>query len=165
MRRRALVMRLAAAGAGTGLLAGCGFQLRRPLPMPFRRIAFTGFAPRSPLAAELRRALGSPVEVVAEPARAEVVLQALIDLREKSVVASTAAGQVREVQLRVKLRFRAHTPAGRELLTSAELLLVRDMSYSETAALAKEFEEAQLYREMDADIALQVLRRLSTVSL
>ena len=48
---------------------------------------------------------------------------------------------MRELQLRLRFDFRAHTPAGRELIPRAELLLARDMSYSETAALAKEYEE------------------------
>jgi LPS-assembly lipoprotein len=89
------------------------------------------------------------------------VLQALTDKRERVVVASTAAGQVRELQLRVRFRFRLFTPTGRELLPPAELLLTRDMSYSETVALAKEQEQAQLYRAMDEDITTQVLRRLA----
>jgi LPS-assembly lipoprotein len=45
----------------------------------------------------------------------------------------------------------------------AELVLLRDLSYSETLALAKAQEEAQMFREMEADIAQQVLRRLAAV--
>jgi LPS-assembly lipoprotein len=37
------------------------------------------------------------------------------------------------------------------------------MSYSETAALAKEDEERQLYRAMQSDIVTQVMRRLASV--
>jgi LPS-assembly lipoprotein len=91
------------------------------------------------------------------------VLEALADTRERSVVASTAAGQVREVQLRVKLRFRVATPAGKLLLAADELLLTRDMSYSETAALAKAQEELLLYRAMEDDIVAQVLRCLAAI--
>jgi LPS-assembly lipoprotein len=69
------------------------------------------------------------------------------------------------VQLRVRLRFRVATPSGKLLLPAAELLLTRDMSYSETAALAKQQEEALLYRAMDEDIVSQVLRRLASVKL
>jgi LPS-assembly lipoprotein len=155
---------LVSAGA---LLAvgGCGFALRRAPALPFRSIALVGFAPDSPLAAELRARLAESAQVQAAPARADAVLQALTDARERVVVASTATGQVRELQLRVRLRFRVSTPAGRELLPPAELLLVRDMSYSESVALAKEQEQAQLYRAMDEDIAAQVLRRLAAVKL
>ena len=157
-RRRTLL----AALAGTAL-AGCGFELRRAPKLNFSSIALTGFAPRSPLAEELRRQLGRQVQVLESPAKAVVVLQALDDVREKSVVASTSAAQVRELQLRLKFNFRAQTPSGRELIPRAELLLSRDLSYSEVAALAKEQEEGELYREMQADVVAQVLRRLAAI--
>jgi LPS-assembly lipoprotein len=158
--RRAGLLALAA-----GALAGCGFHMRQPPRMAFGRIALTGFEPRSPMAQELRRQLGAVVRVVDGPGQAEVVLQALDDVRERSVVASTAAAQVRELQLRVKFNFRASTPGGRELIPRVELLLSRDLSYSETAALAKEVEEAELFREMQGDVAEQVLRRLASVKI
>ena len=157
-RRSAVVWLL-----GTALLSGCGFQLRGLTELPFSRIALEGFAPRSPLADELKRALSQSAEVVSTPAQAQVVLHALNDKRERGVVASTTAGQVREVQLRVRLEFRLATPGGRELIPATELLLTRDMSYSETLALAKEYEEAQLLRAMQSDIVAQLMRRLSRV--
>lgn len=147
----------------TAPLAACGFELRGTPELSFRRIALEGFAARSPLAEELKRTLAQSAEVVASPQQAQVVLHALTDAREKSVVASTAAGQVRELQLRVRLTFRLSTPGGAELIPQTELLLTRDMSYSESLALAKEYEEVQLYRAMQSDIVGQVMRRLSRV--
>lgn len=153
---------LLAAAAGT-LLAGCGFQLRQPPRLHFASIALVGFAPRSPMAEELRRQLARQVRVLEDSAKAEVVLKALEDGREKSIVASTSSAQVRELQLRLRLHFRADTPGGRELIARSELLVVRDLSYSETAALAKEYEETELFRELQADVVNQVLRRLAAV--
>ena len=158
----------AAALIGLGLLGslgGCGFELRQVPPLPFNRIALNGLADRSPLGIELREQLGQAVQVVATPAQAEVVLQVLVDRREKGVVASTAAGQVRELQLRSRFEFRLLTPGGRELIPATELLLSRDMSYSETFALAKAQEEADLYGAMQSDIVQQVLRRLARATL
>lgn len=155
--------RTALTGAAALLLAGCGFQLRGPPRLPFGSIALTGFGPRSPLAEEFRRRLAAQLKVLDAPGKADVVLHAIDDTRERSVVASTAAAQVRELQLRLKFNFRAHTPGGRELIPRAELLLTRDLSYSETQALAKEHEEAELFREMQADVVAQVLRRLAAV--
>jgi LPS-assembly lipoprotein len=152
-------------GAGAALLAltGCGFQLRQAPTMPFERIQLQGFNKRSPLQEELRQALSGVATVVEAPSQAQVVLESVEDTRERSVVATTAAGQVREMQLRVRFVFRVSTPAGRELVPQRELLLSRDMSYNETNALAKQQEEAQLYRAMQSDIVQQVLRRLSAV--
>ena len=113
--------------------------------------------------AELRTRLADSVRVVDTPGQADVVLQALLDKRERSVVASTAAGQVRELQLRTRLRFRLATAKGVQLLDDTELLLERDISYTESAALAKEAEEALQFRDMQRDIVQQAMRRLAAV--
>ena len=101
--------------------------------------------------------------MVEAASQAEVVLEAFADSRDKGVVASTTAGQVREVQLRALLNFRLRTPAGKELIAPTEIALSRDMTYNERDALAKEQEEEALYRAMQSDIAAQVLRRLAAV--
>lgn len=157
--------RSALAALGGIALAGCGFELRRAPELRFSSLALAGFKPKSTLADELRRQIGTSTTtvVVETPTQAQVVLEALTDAREKSVVASTAFGQVRELQLRSRFGFRLRTPAGRELIPATEILLSRDMSYSESAALAKEQEEEALYRSMQNDIAAQVLRRLASV--
>ncbi len=165
MRRRWLLLAAPVSLGNAVLLPGCGFALRQTPMLPFQRIALTGFAPSSALAEALRQRLAERAQVVATAAQAEVLLQALHDQRERSVVASTAAGQVRELQLRVRFEFRLASATGRELIAPTELLLTRDMSYSETAALAKAQEEAELVAAMQADIVQQVLRRLAQVRL
>ena len=84
--------------------------------------------------------------------------------REKIVAGLNAAGQVREFQLRLRLRFRLITPQGRELIPETELALQREIGFAESAALAKEEEEALLYRDMRSDMLQQILRRLAAVT-
>jgi LPS-assembly lipoprotein len=152
MHRRLILLSSAA-------LAGCGFQLRRTPEMAFSRLALVGFAVRSPM----ERVLGRQLAIVPSPAQAQVVLRALADERQRVVVASTAASQVREIQLRVRLVFRLETGSGRELAPAAELMQMRDLSTNETLALAKEQEEAQILRDMQSDLVQQVLRRLAAI--
>lgn len=154
------------AGAGMVLLGGCGFELRRAPALNFRTIQLRGFADQSPLAVELKANIDASrtTLVVDSIAKADVVLEALADVREKSVVASTSAGQVRELQLRSRFVFRLSSQSGRVLIPAREIRLSRDMSYSETIALAKEQEEAALFRAMQSDIVAQVMRILSAVS-
>lgn len=159
--RRAL---LALAGLAT-LLAGCGFQRRQTPTLQFQSIALQGFAPRSPMREELAAQLAPQVRVLDSAVGAQLRLQVLEDVVERSVVAITAAAQVRELQLRVRLVFNVSDAAGRELIPRAELMLMRDLSTSETAALAKEQEEAELLQAMRADIAAQVVRRLAALAL
>lgn len=146
--------------------AGCGFELRRAPSFPFRSVYLSGFRPDSPLAAELRRGIraSDTTQVVESPTEAQVVLEAIADAREQSVAATTAAGQVRELQLRTRLAFRLRTAAGKQLIAPTEIVLSRDMSYRESAALAKEQEAELLYRAMQTDIAQQVVRRLAAAA-
>ncbi len=138
--------------------------MRKPPKLAFTSIALTGFAPRSPLAEALRRQLLPQMQVLGDPGRAAVVLQALDEQRDRIAVASTSSAQVRELQLRIKLKFRAYVPSGRELIAATDMLVARDLSYRETAALAKEYEEQELFREMQTDLVTQVLRRLAAVT-
>ena len=170
MQRRALLSLVPAA-----LLAGCGFRLRGVPEFAFGSL-FIAAPPGSSLALELQRTLegaGGALKVLRDPAAlptAEAVLDLLSEQRERAVVGLNASGQVRELQLRLRIRFRlldaasvAHLAHGTALIPDTELLQQRDISYSETIALAKEAEEALLYRNMQTDLVQQLLRRLAAV--
>lgn len=159
MHRRAVVLGLAA-------LAGCGFELRHEPVLQFQTLALTGFAPESPLAQGLKRQIKrTPVQLVEDPARAQVVLEVLREVRDRTVVASTTVGQVREWQLRLQFDYLVRTAGGELLVPKVELRLSRDMNYTETDALAKEQEAANLYGAMQSDAIAQVMRRLAAVKL
>ena len=160
MRRSVLL-----AAASSVALAGCGFELRRAPALRFAKIQLTGFAQRSPLHDELRTSINASTTttVVDGPAQAQVVLESLDDVRQKVVVASGAVGQVTEFQLREHFTFRLRSISGRELIPRTELTQNRDVSYTESAALGKEQEEAALYRSMQSDIVSQVMRRLASI--
>ena len=164
-RRHLLSAAVLPLGSLGSALAGCGFELRRAPELRFRTIQLANFKPRSPLADELRANIDASTTtlVVEGLAQAQVVLEAIDDVREKVVVASSAAGQVTEVQLRERFNFRLKSVSGRELIPKTELLQNRDMSFTESAALGKEQEEAFLYRAMQSDIISQVMRRLASV--
>lgn len=147
-------------------LTGCGFELRREPELQFQTIALAGFPPDSQLAAGLRRQLQrTPVKLVEDANRAQVVIEALREIRDRSVVASTSAGQVREWQLRLQFDYQLRTPSGELLSGRNELRLSRDMNFTETQALAKEQEAAHLYGAMQSDAVAQVMRRLAAVRL
>ena len=165
LRRRTLLALLPAPAL---LLAGCGFKLRGVQQFSFRSL-YIAAPPSSPLARELRRTLqgaGDTVQVLTEPAQqpqAEAILEVLSEQQERTVVGLNASGQVRELQLRLRLRFKLRTPLGEEWIPETELLQQRVISYNETIALAKEAEEALLYRNMQTDLVQQLLRRLAAV--
>jgi LPS-assembly lipoprotein len=162
MANRRLLLSL----APVALLTACGFELRKAPNFPFQTIHVAG-AENSGVLSELRRSLTGTGAVTVLPARdiarADVILDALTDQREKVVVGLGTAGQVREFQLRVRFRFRLRNAAGVELIEPVELLQQRDISYNESAALSKEAEEGLLYRDMQSDIVQQTMRRLAAV--
>jgi LPS-assembly lipoprotein len=172
MQRRQLLA-LVAGGAIplTGMLSGCGFELRGAQRYPFNSILMTGVT-RTPslLQLEIQRALsetpGMQVLVNAAPAaHTQVRLDFLEEYRQKVAVGLSVAGQVREFELRLRVKFKFSAIDGRELIDTTELRLQRPITYNESSALAKETEEVQLYRDMQSDLAMQLLRRIAAVKL
>jgi len=163
MQRRVFLL----AATAASVLSACGFALRKAPNYAFKTI-YSGAAETSTLGTELNRNLeaGGTVKVIRDPRRigeADVILDVLLDQREKTVVGINAAGQVREFQLRTRFRFQLRTLKGKLLIPPAEIVLQRDISFNESAVLAKETEEALLYRDMQSDIVQQILRRLAAV--
>ena len=165
MKRRSVVALLGQVGLTSLLLGGCGFKLRGAQTYTFQTLAIMP-NPGGPLAIELRRSFASSVRVLApnEPiSQAQVVLDILQEQREKTVVGVRSSGQVREFQLRIRVKFRVRNREGDELTPPTEIVQQRDMSFSESAVLAKEAEEVLLYRDMQSDIVQQLMRRLATI--
>jgi LPS-assembly lipoprotein len=148
-------------------LSACGFQLRSSGNYPFRTL-YANFSATSPLGVELRRNLlgTGRIEVLTDAQqmlKADAILDILSEERQQVVVGMNASGQVRELQLRLRVKFRLRTPQGRELIESVELAQQRDLSFTETAALSKEIEQGMMYRDMQTDIVQQIMRRLAAV--
>jgi LPS-assembly lipoprotein len=170
--RRAALQALtgAAAALALGGLGGCGFALRQAPTFAFDTVRIAGYE-NSPVSRALQRALVSsglrviststPASGATEPAQA--VLNVVRDQQERVVAGQTDSGQVREMTLRTRFHFSLSTPAGKLLLGNTELLLERDISFSETNALAKSAEERIMFADMEGDIVQQVLRRLAAV--
>ncbi len=158
--RRLVVILLAGAA-----LAGCGFKLRTSQPLPFATIAVTP-EKAGGVAGDLARYLGDVVRPVAPGAGGEppeVILDILQETREKLIVGVNASGQVREYELRMRVNFKLRSAKGAELIAPSFIEQHRSISFSESAVLAKEAEEALLYRDMQGDIVQQLLRRLAAV--
>jgi len=162
--RRRYLQTLLFAGATAGL-AACGFHLRGAMDFAFDTVAVTPETGGA-VAPELIRILGDRIRPVAPKQDQEppqVIVDILSEAREKSVVGTNSSGQVREFQLRLRVKFRMRTPQGRTLIAETEVAQRRDISFSEAAVLSKEAEEALLFRDMQSDIVQQLLRRMAAV--
>lgn len=143
-------------------LTACGFQLRGSAALPFQTL-YLDAGKSQQLGSELASALrfGSNARLVSRPEEAEAVLQLVDETREKRILSLSAGGRVREFQLFYRVSFRVQDAKGGELLPAQQIELKRDFSYSDAQVLAKEQEEALLYRDMQNDAVQQILRRLA----
>ena len=159
---RALVALLMA-----GVLAGCGFKLRGSdgqYNLPFQSI-WLSFSESSPLGTELKRNLraGDTVRIETDASKAEALFDVISESRGKSILSLNSLGRVREYSLSYTLVFQVRDASGNLLLGPTEITLRRNLTFSEEAVLAKEGEEALLYRDMQSDLVQQIIRRLAAI--
>jgi LPS-assembly lipoprotein len=150
-----------AASLAALVLAACGFHLRGRTGLPFESI----YVPASsPLSVELKRNLSAAAKstrVVNDAKEAQAVLEFTGESREKIILSFDTAGRVREYQLRYTVGFRVTDAKGQVYVPTSQIRLTRDISFNDAQVLAKEAEEAQLYRDMQSDMVQQLLRRIA----
>jgi LPS-assembly lipoprotein len=142
-------------------LAGCGFQLRGTAALPFDTLYMPSTA--GGIALDLKRNIqsGTRTMVIEDPQKAQAVLEFTQEVREKIILSLAATGRVREYQLRYRVGFRVHDGKGGEFLPVSTVQLMRDITFNDSDVLAKETEEALLYRDMQFDMVQQIMRRLA----
>jgi LPS-assembly lipoprotein len=148
------------------VLSACGFHLRGSQAggsylLPYDRLYIS-----MPETAELRTLLkrtidsSSRTKVVDTAQEAQATLQVLGDSQTKNILSIGSDGRVREFQLVRSFAFRVQDKSGNELMPSSQIIIRRDITFSDANVLSKEAEEALLWREMQNDLTQQILRRL-----
>lgn len=160
--RRALLIMLSLSAAVTS----CGFQLRGSQTLPVERL-YLALPVNSPIGAEITRVVRSSTNasVVTDRKSAQAILELIAEQREREVLSINAQGRAREYQLRLRTTFRVVDQDGVELLLPTTLLARRDIAFNESEFLAKESEEALLYRDMQSDLVRQIVNRLQGIKL
>jgi LPS-assembly lipoprotein len=148
-------------------LGGCGFELRRPPQFVFKTL-FLNNVTTNPFGVELLTVLSQVqgLKVLFDPRdldQAEMIFDLNSVVREKVIIGRTSTGAIREFQLRIKILFKVRTPSGIEKIPELEMIQRRDISFNESAVLAKEMEEELLYQNMQTDLIYQILRRLAAI--
>jgi LPS-assembly lipoprotein len=163
MSRRSVLLALGASLA----VPGCGFRLRGEATLPFETLYVQGAA-TSPFTIQLKRSIssGTKTRLTDRPQEAQAVLHILGERQDKEILALSGGGRVREYYLRYHVTYRLTDPKlATEYIAPTEIVLRRELTYSDAEALAKESEEMLLYRDMQADAARQLLFRLQVVKL
>jgi LPS-assembly lipoprotein len=154
-------LRPALAAAFALALAACGFQLRGTASLPFETLYVPGAT--GGIALDLKRSIqsGTATRVVDEAAAAQAQLQFTEETRAKEILSLSSAGRVREFRLVYRVGFRVTDGKGGDFLPLSTVALTRDVTFDDTVVLAKETEEQLLFREMQADMVQQILRRIA----
>jgi LPS-assembly lipoprotein len=155
--------RVAMLAAVVAMLGGCGFQPVSTAALPFPTLyvsagAYTSFG------GEFKRFVESysrTTRLADTPGSADAVLEILSERQEKQILSLNTSGRVQEYLLRYRVSFRLQDGSGRELIPTDTIVLERDLTYDDDAVLAKENEEAFLYRDMQMDAVQQLVRRLA----
>lgn len=143
------------------LLVGCGFQLRGNASLPFESLYIEG---GQDIVVDLQRAIRPTATKVMSSAKdAQATLQILGEEREKRILSLDSAGRVSEFRLLYRVSFRVTDNKARLLTGPQQIELRRDITFNDSQTLAKESEEALLYRDMQIDAVQQIIRRLGAV--
>ena len=164
-RERRRVLRLGAVLAVAVTSSACGFKLRGNAQMPFASV-YVDVAGYSQLGFEIKRSLRlTNARLVDSPAAAQATLHIMSEIREKQILSLGGQGRVREYQLRYRVGYRLTDGKTATFIEPSEILLKRDISFNDSEILAKEAEEALLYRDMQTDAVQQLVRRLQVAKL
>ncbi len=138
---------------------GCGFQLRGSYSLPYESIYLaTG---DGVIGAGLKRLILSSGSRVADTqADAQVTFVPAGEWRDSIILSLSSAGRVREKRLRYRYAYRIIDAKGQDVVPQSYVELTRDVSYADSATLAKTQEEDLLWRDMENDLVQQLMRRL-----
>jgi len=147
------------------LVSGCGFQLRGQTPLPATLAApFLETGDRyTPLYAALAARLrAAGAKLAADPAAASAVIRLHKDETGRELLSVSARNTPGEFEVYYTVEYSV-SAGGNELLARQQVTLTRDLSYDETAVLAKEHEEQSLRTALADELAGLILRRLAAL--
>jgi len=153
----------------TALLSGCGFHLRgaEEVRLPVKSL-YIGLPSNSPLRVAMERTIKAAggTEIVNDPKKADAVFEVIQpEKRDRALLSLNGEGQPVEFTLLYRFSFHVRDNDSHELIPVTAITLKRDMSFNSSYALAKEQEADNLYRDMQAELAGQILHRLSSMKL
>ena len=151
-------------------VSACGFHLRGDgghytLPFP---TMYVGLPETSPLAVDLKRNINAngSTTVVKTAKEADGIIEVISNpekTKTKTILSLDNNGRVRQYLLQYTILFRVIDKQGKELLGPTPISLSRPIDFNDTQLLAKEQEEALLYKDMQTDLVQQMMRRIAAI--
>jgi len=146
-------------------LTACGFHLRgsnlKDVQFAFKSL-YLKSPGETPFVVDLRRILkANKIELTTTADKADLVLDITETIPPRQILSLSGAGRVQEYQLTYRVSLRAYDNQQNDWLTADEISLSRILPYDDAQVLAKEQEEATLYKDMRSDAVAQAVRRLN----
>lgn len=146
------------------VLSACGFHLRGNIPLPegIKNMFVSG--PAGTFKDQLENVLtNAGAEIRPQKIGADVVLR-IIDARsDRTVGTLDERGKANSYNLVFSVKYRLEDAEG-NLLREANLSETRRYNFNPEQVIESESEEADLLEDMEEDIALRIVRQLSTVT-
>jgi LPS-assembly lipoprotein len=149
----------------TGLLAGCGFQLRGDVELSARMQApYLEATDRyTPFYGELKAALvGAGAALSPSSQSASAVVHIHRDETGRKILTISAQNTPEEYEVFYTVEYSV-SAAGAEILPRQKLTLTRDYAYDDAAMLAKQHEEDDIRASLARDMASLVARRVAAL--
>lgn len=147
------------------LLAGCGFHLQGAVKLPegVQSVYVVAADELTPFVVALKQTLQrSGATLAAAPSSADAVLRVTRDRTGRKVLSVSARNTPQEYEVYYQVEYSIDR-AGKEVVASQPLELVRNFSFEESRLLAKDREEEVLRDAMAQDLASLVVRRLEAL--
>jgi LPS-assembly lipoprotein len=145
------------------LLQGCGFQLRGSVTLPstIGPVYIQGLGEYDELRRELAQMFTfSDIPVAAKPQGAGSTLRIDSRARDRRVLSVDGSGKAAEYELHEGARFALVAADGTTLVERQTVSAITTYLNSETQVLGKQQEEGTLRKDLQRDLASQIMRRL-----
>ena len=148
------------------VFAACGFQLRGAYAFPFESLHISG-ADYTMIVASLKHAVraSNATRLVEDKKDAQAIFVPTSEIRQPIILSLSSSGRAREKRLFYSYGYRVVDQEGRDLIKPSVVQLSRDLTYADSAILAKEQEETLLWRDMENDLVQQLMRRLAAAKI
>lgn len=144
------------------LLSACGFKLRGSYELPFDTL-YINLPEGNELYAALKRNIeaSTKTRIVTNQEEAQASMYVLYDRTAQGILSLGGTGRVTEYQLVRTFAFRLLDQSKRDIMPQREIVLRRDLPYSDNTVLAKAAETELLVKDMQSDLVNQIMRRLA----
>lgn len=148
---------------GSSFLTGCGFRLRGNIELPpaLTQVYITG-SDRD-LVQQLSRALEKSGATIMDSGEGAAVINMTTSNFERKLRTTDASGRATAYSLKYDVVYNLTDSSGDRLQSAESIALLRTLDYDPTQQLQAEDEARFLIEEMQQEVVVQMLRRLSRI--